>query len=59
MRQLIESKIGKPKLVRETSRRTWALPFNRLRAHDSLMSRGEVIKFFQDVVLTPELQEQV
>lgn len=67
-RKLIESKMGKPKLVRETSKTRWGewmsiLPASILRATGLIAplkaQSDEVVAFFQDVVLPPDLRSQV
>jgi hypothetical protein len=65
VRHMIESQIGKPRLVRETSRSSGLSSFMRRLL---LLPRGlwkrradrdEVVGFFKDVVLPTDLREQV
>jgi hypothetical protein len=67
VRHIIESQIGKPRLVRETSRSSGIASFFRrclLALPRGLRWRGkaerdEVVGFFKDVVLATDLREQV
>jgi len=61
LRQVIESQLGKPRLVRETSHKRSIFPFSTL----SLFSKQQasvhegMVKAFEGVILCPKIMEQV
>lgn len=63
VRHMIQSQIGRPRLVRETSRssrgRWLGALAGRLWIRQRRAGREEVVSFFKDVVLPPDLRKQV